>query len=179
MTLWNKVSPAFPYLDDIRSSADDGQVGVSSARSEGSLQIFAVGVTIRRCSWLSFVVVTSTSSFDLFCDKIRFLQPSISVVKDCKPVLLGVSPQPMLFQQLLDLIVSSEWFLRSSKSCVVMAFAGVPFPCCLFSVFFKLRWTTNNRLKKTTRELFDVILFSLCRFVSSYPSIVLPIIFFI
>ena len=95
ITVWNKVSPAFPYLDDVRSGTDDGQVRVSSARSEGSLQIFAVGVSIRRCSCLSFVVATSTSSFDLFCDKIRFLQPSVSVVKDCKPVLLGVFPQPI------------------------------------------------------------------------------------
>ena len=108
MTLWNKVSPAFSYLDDVRFGADDGQVGVSSARSEGSLQIFAVGVSINRCGWLSFVVATSTSSFDLFCDKIWFLQPSISVVKDCKPVLLGVFLQPMFFQRLLNLVVSSE-----------------------------------------------------------------------
>ena len=134
-------------------------------------------MSIRRCSWLSFVVATSTYSFDQFCDKIRFLQPSVLVVKDCKPVLLGVSPQPMLFQQLLDLIVSSEWFLRSSKPCMAMMFAGVPFPYCLFSVFFNLWWTMNNRLKKTTRELFDVILFSLCHLMSSCPSIVLPIVF--
>ena len=177
MTLWNKVSPAFPYFDDVCSGADDGQVRVSSARSEGSLQIFTVGVSIRSYSWLSFVVAISTSSFDLFCDKIRFLQPSILVVKDCKPVLLGVFPQPMFFQRLLDLVASSEWFLRSSKPCVAMAFVGVPFPYCLFSVFFKLRWTTNNRLKKTTRELFDVILFSLCYLVSSCPYIVLSIVF--
>ena len=97
MTLWNKVSPAFSYLDDIRSSVDDGPVGVSSARSEGSLQIFAVGVSIKICSWLSFVVATSTSSFDLLCDKIRFLQPSILVVKDYKPVLLGYSPSRCSF----------------------------------------------------------------------------------
>ena len=90
MTFWNNVSPAFFYLDDIRSGADDGQVRVSSARSESSLQIFAVGVSVRRCSWLSFVVAISTSSFDLFGDKIRFLQPSILVVKDCKSVLFGV-----------------------------------------------------------------------------------------
>ena len=50
MTLWNKVSPAFSYLDDVRSDADDGQVRVSSARSECTLQIFAVGVLVRRCS---------------------------------------------------------------------------------------------------------------------------------
>ena len=108
MTLWNKVSPAFPYLDDVRSSADDGQVGVSSARSEGSLQIFAVGVSIRRCSWLFFVVATLTSSFNILCDKIRFIQPSVLVVKDCKPVLPGVFPQPIFFQRLLVLVASSE-----------------------------------------------------------------------
>ena len=108
MTLWNKVSSVFPYLDDVRSDADKGQLGVSSTRSEGSLQIFAVGVSVRRCSWLSFLVAISTSSFDLFGDTIRFLQPSILVVNDCKPVLLGVFPQPMFFQQLLDLVASSE-----------------------------------------------------------------------
>ena len=176
MKLWNKVSPVFSYLDDVRSDADDGQVRVSSARSKGSLQIFAVGVSVRRCSWLSFVVAISTSSFDLFGYKIWFLRPSILVVKDCKPVLLEVFPQPMFFQLLLDLVAGSEWFLWSSKPCVAMTFAGVPFNYCLFSVFFKVRWTTNNRMKKTTRELFGVILFSLCRLVSSCPSIVLSIV---
>jgi hypothetical protein len=83
-------------------------------------------------------VATSTFSFDLFFDKIWFLQPSVLVVKDCKPALLGVFPQPMFFRLLLDLVVSSEWFLRSSKLCVAMAFADVPFPCCLSSAFFKL-----------------------------------------
>ena len=175
--LWNKVSPAFPYLDDVRSGADDSQVRASFARSEENLQIFAVGVSIRKFSWLSFVVETSTSSFDFFCVKIRFLQPSVLMVNDCKPVLLGVFPQPMFFLRLLDLLASSEWFLRSSKPCVAMVFAGVPFPYCFFSIFFKLRWTTNNRMKKTTRELFSVILFSLYHLMSSCPSIVLPIVF--
>jgi len=32
----------------------------------------------------------------------------------------------MFFQQLLDLVVSNEWFLRLSKPRVVMMFAGVP-----------------------------------------------------
>ena len=108
MTLWNKVSSAFPYLDDVCSDADDGQVRVSSVRSEGSLQIFAVGVSVRRCGWLSFVVAILTSSFDLFGDKIRFLLPSDLVVKDCKPVLLGVFPPADIFQRLLDLVASSE-----------------------------------------------------------------------
>ncbi|RLN39689.1 hypothetical protein C2845_PM01G18420 [Panicum miliaceum] len=33
MTLWNKVSPASPYLDDVRSDADEKPVRVGSARS--------------------------------------------------------------------------------------------------------------------------------------------------
>ena len=62
MTLWNKVSPAFSYLNDVRSGADNGQVGVSSAKYKYSLQIFTVGVPIRRCSWLFFCC----GDFDLF-----------------------------------------------------------------------------------------------------------------
>ena len=65
----------------------------------------------------------------------------------------------------------------SSKPCVAMTFAGVLFPYCLFSVFFKLQWTTNNRMKKATRELFGVILFPLCHLASSCLSIVLSIVF--
>jgi hypothetical protein len=72
------------------------------------------------------------------------------VVKDWKPVLIGVFPQPMLFQWLLDLVASSEWFLRSSEHYVVIAFAGATFSCCLFGALFKLRWMTNNRRRNTT-----------------------------
>ena len=92
MTLCNKVFTAFSYLDDIRFDIDKGLIRVGSVRFEGFIEIFVVDVSIRRCSWLSFVVVISTSSFDLFCDKIWFLQPSILVVKDCKPALLGLFP---------------------------------------------------------------------------------------
>ena len=140
MELWNNVSPVYPYLEDVRSGTDKGLVRVGSAKSEGSLQIFVVGVLIRRCCWQSYVVVTSNSSFDLFCNKIWFLhQLPVLVVMDCKSALLGGVPQHMLFQRLLDLITSSEWFFRSSKTCVAMVFASVPFSYCLFSVFFKLR----------------------------------------
>jgi len=130
MMSWNNVSPTYHYLDDFRSDDDEGLVRVGFTRSEGSLQIFAVGVSIRRCSWLSYVVMTSTSSLDLLCDKIRFLQLSILVVKDCKSPLLGVFPANVFFQCLLDLIASSKWLLWSSKLCVAMAFACVPYPCC-------------------------------------------------
>jgi hypothetical protein len=57
-----KVSLASPYLDDVRSNVDEGPVRVGSARSVGSLQIFAGGVSVKRCSWLSFGV----GDFDLF-----------------------------------------------------------------------------------------------------------------
>jgi hypothetical protein len=97
MALWNKVSPASPYLDDVLSGADEGPVRVVSARTVDSLQIFAVGVFVRKCSWLSFVVVVLISFFNMFFVKFRFLQPAGLVMKDCKPVLLGVLPQPMFF----------------------------------------------------------------------------------
>jgi hypothetical protein len=177
ISLWNKVSPASPYLDDVLSSADEGPVRVGSARSVVYLQIFAVGVFVRRCSWLSFVGAILISFFDLFFIMFRFLQPAGLVMTDCKPALLGVLPQPMFFQRLLDLVVRSGWFLRSSKPCVAMVFAGAPFPCCLSSAFFKLRWTTNFGRKKTTRVLFNVILFSLRRCGSSCPSLVPPFVF--
>ena len=34
----------------------------------------------------------------------------VSTLKDCKPMLLGVFPQPMFFLRLLDLVASNEWF---------------------------------------------------------------------
>jgi hypothetical protein len=47
-------------------------------------------------------------SFDLFFNKIRFFQPSILLVKDCKHELLGVFPIRCSFSGLLDLVVRSE-----------------------------------------------------------------------
>jgi len=177
MTFLNKVSLAFPYLDDIRYGADDGQVRASSARSEGSLQIFAVGVSIRRCSWLSFVVVTSTSFFDFFMPQYLVSSTLYFRGEGLQACIAWGVPQPMFFQQFIDLVVSNEWFLRSSHPCVTMAFAGVLFPLLPFQCVFKFQWTTNNQLKKMTRELFRVILFSLYCLVLSCPSIVLPIVF--
>jgi hypothetical protein len=71
-------------------------------------------------------VATSTSSFVVFCGKTWYLQPSGMVVKDGKPMLRGVSPQPIFDRRLLDLVIRGEWLLRSSKPCMVMSFAGVP-----------------------------------------------------
>jgi hypothetical protein len=48
-------------------------------------------------------------------------------------------PRTVFFHWVLDLIVSSEWLLQSSKPCLAMMFAGIPFRYHLFSAFFKLR----------------------------------------
>jgi hypothetical protein len=109
---------------------------VGSDRSIDYLQIFAAGVFVRRCNWLSFVGAVLISFFDMFFVKFRFLEPTGLVMSDCKPALLGVLPQPMFFQRLLDLVVSSGWFLRSSKPCVAMAFAGAPFSLLPFQCNF-------------------------------------------
>ena len=98
-------------------------------------------------------------------------------MKDCKSVLLGGVPPADVFSAVARTCCKQRVVLRSLKPCVAIAFASVSFPCCFSSVLFKLWWMTNNRLKETTRELFDAILFFLYCFVSSYPSFVTPIIF--
>jgi hypothetical protein len=79
-------------------------VRVCVARSVGSLQILPVGVSRKGNSWMVIGVAISTSCFDLFCGKIRFLQPSERMVKDCKPVLPGGEGGPMFDRRLLDLM---------------------------------------------------------------------------
>jgi hypothetical protein len=79
-------------------------------------------------------VIFCCGDFDLFLrffGKIPFFQPSILVVKDYKHALLGMFLQLMFFQQLLDLIAISKWFLRSSKPCVAMMFTSAPLLCSL------------------------------------------------
>ena len=53
MTLWDKVSSASPYLNDIRSGIDEGPVRVWFVKSVSSLQILAVVVFILISSWLT------------------------------------------------------------------------------------------------------------------------------
>ena len=53
----------------------------------------------------------------------------------------------------------------------------VPFLLLLFQFIIQAPVDDKQSLKKTIREFFDVILFSLCRLVSSCPSIILPIVF--
>ena len=127
------------------------------------------------------LAVLCCGNFDLFFQSVRRQDPVSSTL--CfddeglqASVAWGVPPADVL-SAVARSRCKQRVIFRSSKPCVVMAFAGVPFAYCLFSVFFKLRWTTNNRMKKTTRESFGVILISLCRLVSSCSFIVLPIIF--
>ena len=82
-------------------------------------------------------MAVSTASFDLFCDKIRFLQLSISVVKDCKPVLLRVFPQPMFFQQLLDLVASNRVVFAVFKALCGDYVCRCPFPLLSFQCVFQ------------------------------------------
>ena len=177
MMLWNKVSPVFPYLDDVRSGTNDGQVGVSFVKFKGSLYIFAAEVC-QSGDAVGCLLLWRLRHLLSICSAIisGFFNPLFWRWRIASLCCLGCSPQPMFFQRLLDL-VSSEWCLWSSKLCVAMTFASVTFPYCLFSVFFKLQWTTNNRMNKATRELFGVILFPLCHLASSCLSIVLSIIF--
>lgn len=76
MAYWNKVSPVSPYLDDVRSGADEGPVRVCVSRSVVSFRILAVCVFFKKSIWLAVGVATSTSSYLLFCGLARFLQPS-------------------------------------------------------------------------------------------------------
>lgn len=50
--MWNKVSAASPYLDDVRFGVDKGPVRVDVATFVGSLNILVVGVSIKGSSWL-------------------------------------------------------------------------------------------------------------------------------
>lgn len=100
---WNKVSTCSPCLDDVQSNTDEGHVRVGVARIVGSLYILVASVSIKRNIWLGIEAVTLTSSFKLFYTMSRFLQPSELVVKDCKPSLCGVMPQPIYLEQLLNL----------------------------------------------------------------------------
>ena len=67
--------------------------------------------------------------------------------------------QPIFFKWVLDLVVSSEWLLRSSKPCLARMFADVPFLYCLFNAIFKLRQAVDDRRKKTTDLIFYVLFF--------------------
>ena len=113
---------------------------------------------------MSFVVATSTSSFDLFCDNIWFFQPSILAVKDCKPVLLRVFPPTDVLSAIA----------RSRKQRVVFAvfkaLYGDDVCKCLFPLL-------SFQCVFHARELFGVILFPLCHLASSCLSIVLSIVF--
>jgi hypothetical protein len=99
------------------------------------------------------LLVRSTARSDIFK-----IQHTVLMVKNCKPVFLEGFLQPMIFQWILDLVVSGECLFRCSKPCLVRMFSGVHFLCCLHSVIFKFRQTVDVRRRKTTNLIFDVLL---------------------
>jgi hypothetical protein len=64
----------------------------------------AVGVFFEESFWPAINVVTSTSSSVLFYGMVRFLQPSVLVEMDSKPVLREVMIQLMGLHCFLDLV---------------------------------------------------------------------------
>ena len=116
--------------------------------SNGSAEWDSFRPPVGRCPSLSSSVeltrltlpwFLSSSTLHVRCTALHPCVPSSSHSRSlqlaCKSVLLKMFSRPMFFQRLLDLVVSSEWFLRFSKLCAVMMFADVPFPSC-FSVCF-------------------------------------------
>jgi hypothetical protein len=119
-----------PYLNDVRSGISEGPARVCPVRYVDLLQILADGVLFRGSSWLAFDA-TILASFGMFYRKVQNLQHSILMMKDCKLVFLEGFLQPMFFQWILDLIVSSKWILLSSKPCFTKVFTCGPFLHCL------------------------------------------------
>ena len=87
-TVWNKVSSASPYLDDVRSGTSEGPVRVCFVISADLLQILAFDVLIRGSSWLAFDAAILTSSFGPHYNNVQHLEFSVLMVKNCKPVFL-------------------------------------------------------------------------------------------
>jgi len=167
----NNVSPASPYLIDIRFGVDEGPMKICSVRSVGFEILVAVGVFIRGNNQLALFTIISTSSYVLFYCKVWRLQFSDLMMKDGKPAFLGGFLQPIYFQCVLDLVVSNERILRSSKPCMAREIASVPFRWCLFGAFFNLRQARNDQRKKMTGLIFNVLLFLvviLCQVVLLY-----------
>jgi hypothetical protein len=70
---------------------------------------------------IGFNAVVSTSLFGLLYNNVQYLQHSILMVKNCKPVFSVGFLQPMFYQWILNLVVR-----------------GVPVLCCLFNTISKL-----------------------------------------
>jgi hypothetical protein len=87
---------------------------------------------------IGFNAVVSTSLFGLLYNNVQYLQHSILMVKNCKPVFSVGFLQPMFYQWILNLVIRGEWLLRSSKPYLAWVFASVPVLCCLFNTISKL-----------------------------------------
>ena len=142
------------------------QVGVSFKRNR--LLVCGATYLIFSCVWL--------------CGKVRFLQPSGLLVKNCKSMLLGVFPQPILFQRLFDwsrclrrvIIVVFKLFV-GERFCKHLSFFYLISAC--FNVWhglFGKKNTSNNR--RTIGRRRQALLFSLY-FCSSCMYFILTLFF--
>lgn len=63
----------------------------------------------------------------------------------------------MFLQRLVDLVVSGEWLMRSSKPWMARTLASIPFLYSMFSV--SLNFASNNQLNEDDENVFNVFLF--------------------
>jgi hypothetical protein len=106
------------------------------------------------------------SSFVLFYGNIQFLQPLWRRIT-ARLCSLECSPNRCLFP--LDLVASSEWFFKSSKPHVAMTFTNAPFPCCVFSMLFKVQWTKNIIEGRKWEESSSLYLFFVFCTINYFP----------
>ena len=81
MIIWNNISPASPYFDDVRSGISEGPVIVWSVQSV-VLQILAFGVCLpdEAVGWFS--MRQSRSLFLSIYNKVRYFQHIVPMVND-------------------------------------------------------------------------------------------------
>ena len=115
--------------------------------------------------WLSVWWFQPLSS-SLSCDKVRILQPCV-LVKHYKPAWAMCLPL-MFFSGVLDAVAIGKWLLHYSEPFMARVFVSVPFLCWRFSAISRFLRAANVRRKRTISLVFDVLLFVVGHFVSSF-----------
>lgn len=119
-------------------------LSVGVVRFVGSLWMLVVSASIKESNWPDLGVVTSTSSFKLFSGMPHFAQPRGLMVKDCKPALRAMMPQPIFLERVTRSSFEQRVVIRVLQ---------------LAQCTFKLRRATYNWTKKMINMVLDVILF--------------------
>jgi hypothetical protein len=117
-------------------------------------------VFIRTNSWLALDATVLTFSLDLFYTKVRFFQRSILVIKDYKHTFfIGISVLvPMFFWWVLDLCCKRYVTFGVFKALHGNVVCRRPFPFYLFFMQFSNSNEVDDRRKKITKLIFDVLL---------------------